>query len=255
MKMTTEEVSHDNDDDGDNDDNDGGDDDDDDDDEDDDDDDDDGDNDDDVDSGDDDDVVDDDDDDVDDEDVIPKRSKSAPAPQKKTRKRSVIDEDDYEDNEEELDEEAPKKKASGALPFSCASLLMADPNQIGVWAKQLECEASLEALNKLLPKTQQFEENWSSIRLPKTNSYGNIDIRNGVSSSLVHLKDANARLLCDLLRIPSAAAFVGFDNSGGRYVPKLRGPDFFGFRMFQIQAFFHSFLFRCFDKEEGQVAL
>lgn len=43
----------------------------------------------------------------------------------------------------------------------------------------------------MLPKRDQWassDDDWENISLPGTNSYGNIDVREGVASSLIHVR-------------------------------------------------------------------
>jgi hypothetical protein len=108
---------------------------------------------------------------------------------------------------------ALKRAKSARVPFSCAELLLANPAQISDWVQSLglPAGAGVTELNRLLPKSQQFEENWHAVKLAKTNQYGNIDIRKvflRVWCTCEETKQRTLRIRCEFrVHRPSQAFF------------------------------------------------
>merc|ERR1712137_741017 len=95
-----------------------------------------------------------------------------------------------------------------------------------VGAKSKKKADLLEELRNMLPRDERWassDSDWESVRLPGTNAYGNIDVREGVSDSLCHMHGLRLGPTAKAGHIPYVPALVGFSSYRGGYSPEISG--------------------------------
>ncbi len=164
--------------------------------------------------------------------------KSSLKKMKQKRKQMEEDEEEEEDVSGESEDDRktkkkkrPAKKSKSEVPFTATQLLCATMKELKEFAVEVGAESKrkddlLRELRDMLPKDEQWassEDNWDSIRLPGTNEYGNIDVREGISSKLVHVHGLRLGPTARAHHIPCAPAMVGFNSYRGHSSPILDG--------------------------------